>query len=88
MTESKPVIQERSQPYAILIPREILTRAIVVSSIEGQVKQLQKENGSLMVLSQRLRQSIQQLEGQINFHVRSGCQIALQQPVQLDRDQV
>ena len=53
--------------------------------IEGQVKQLQKENGSLLVISQRLRQSIQQLESQINFHVRNGCPI---QPVQLEREQV
>ena len=43
------------------------------------MKQLQKENGSLVLLSQRLRQSVQTLESQINFHIRSGCQVPIQQ---------
>jgi hypothetical protein len=38
------------------------------------VKQLQKENGSLVMLAQRLRQSLHHLESQINYHVQSGCQ--------------
>ena len=46
---------------------------------EGQVKQLQKENGSLLVASQRLRASVHNLENQINYHLRNGCQVAIQQ---------
>jgi hypothetical protein len=50
----------------------------LTNHLEVQVKQLQKENGSLVLLSQRLRQSVQTLESQINFHVRSGCQVTIQ----------
>ena len=39
-------------------------------------------------MSQRLRASVHDLEGQINFHLRNGCQVSVQQQNQAQREEV
>jgi hypothetical protein len=43
------------------------------------VTQLQTEHGALLALAERLQQSVLQLQGQIQDHVKSGCQVVAQQ---------